>query len=197
MRESFAPQIGPKIRALRLARGVSLAELARDTGVSEATMSRIETGQSPVSAPHLYGLARLLGVDLSSFFSDATTATQPGTRAITRAGQGAAFHTPRLQAQLLVGDLLHKSMHPFLNHVTAMTLEQAGGLVAHEGEEFIHVLSGRLILHSATYAPLLLDPGDSLYFDASDPHAYLTDAAGARFLVVSSTPPNHEAPDAR
>jgi transcriptional regulator with XRE-family HTH domain len=180
------------LRALRQAKGLSLAELAAGTGVSEATMSRIETGQSQVSAPHLYGLARMLGVDISAFFSATAVPMaemQPGTRAITRAGQGAPFVTARLRAQLLASDLLHKAMHPFLNEVTATDLDKVGGLKAHAGEEFLYVLAGRLILHSATYAPLALNAGDSLYFDARDPHAYLAEGQGARFLVLSCAAP--------
>ena len=60
--------LGPRIRALRLSRQLSLAEVAAGTGVSEATMSRIETGHSQVSAPHLYGLAQMFGVEIADFF---------------------------------------------------------------------------------------------------------------------------------
>lgn len=182
--------LGPRIRMLRLARGLSLADLARATGVSEATMSRIETGQSVVSAPHLYGLAATLGVDLSTFFTDPATRMQPGVRSVTRAGQGGRYAGGRLEARLLHDDLLHKAMHPFVNRVTARRLDQAGGLSAHAGEEFLLVLEGELVLLSASYAPLCLHPGDSLYFDGREPHAYLAgSAAGAAFLVVSSVPP--------
>lgn len=188
-----APPLGPRIRALRLARGLPLADLAAQTGVSEATLSRIETGLSQVSAPHLYGLAAQLGVDISTFFTDPT---QPGSRAITRAGTGEPFDSPRLTARLLAGDLRHKAMHPFLNTVTATRLSDVGGLSPHDGEEFLLVLSGTLILHSATYAPLTLAPGDSLYFDARDPHAYAAQSGPATFLVVTSAPqikgPNDE-----
>lgn len=179
--------LGPRIRALRQTRRLSLAEVAAGTGVSEATMSRIETGHSQVSAPHLYGLARIFGVDLADFFHD--PAPQSARRSLTRAAEGVAFVTPRLQARLMAGDLRQKAMHPFLNRTTAHDLEQAGGLQAHGGEEYLHVLRGPLLLHSATYEPLRLETGDSLYFDASDPHAYLTDpGAEAEFLVVTSQP---------
>lgn len=188
------PPLGPRIRALRLARGLSLADLAAQTGVSEATLSRIETAQSQVSAPHLYGLAARLGVDISTFFSEATL---PGTRAVTRAGQGQVFDSPRLSARLLAAEVLNKAMHPFVNTVSATTLPQVGGLSAHAGEEFLCVLGGTLVVHSATYAPLTLSPGDTLYFDARDPHAYLALDAPATFLVVSSAPQPTGAPDAR
>ena len=54
------------------------------------------------------------------------------------------------------------------------------------------VLCGPLVLHSAGYAALTMQTGDSLYFDAGIPHAYVAGSAeGASFLVVSS----HPAPD--
>ena len=183
------PPLGPRLRALRLQRGLSLADLARATGVSEATMSRIETGASAVSAPHLYGLAQHLGVDVAALFSAEAGAIRPGVRSVTRAGEGESFASPRLQARLLNADLLHKAMTPFLNRVTATTLPEAGGLAAHPGEEWLYVLRGPLWLHSDSHAPLCLQSGDSLYFDASTPHAYLADKeAGAEFLVLSSQP---------
>jgi transcriptional regulator with XRE-family HTH domain len=192
-RDKPAPNpLGQRIRALRLNRRLSLAQLAQATGVSEATLSRIEVGQSQVTAPHLHGLAQQLGVDVSSFFVNDIALLHPGFRALNRADQGDLFETPRLTARLKAGELLNKRMHPFVNRVTAQTLEQAGGLRAHAGEEYLHVLSGPLVLHSAGYAALVMQTGDSLYFDAGIPHAYVAGSvAGASFLVVSS----HPAPD--
>jgi transcriptional regulator with XRE-family HTH domain len=179
--------LGPRIRALRLSRQLSLAEVAAGTGLSEATMSRIETGHSQVSAPHLYGLAQIFGVELGDFFHD--PAPPRSRRSLTRAGDGPTFTTPRLQARLMAGELRHKAMHPFLNRTTAHDLAQVGGLQGHVGEEYLHVLQGPVLFHSQTYEPLRLETGDSLYFDASDPHAYLTEpGAEAEFLVVTSHP---------
>lgn len=180
-----SPDLGPKIRTLRLSRQLSLAEVALGTGVSEATMSRIENGQSQVSAPHLYGLARMFGIEIAAFFEEPSP--QRSRRSVTRAGEGAPFTSPRLEARLVAGDLRAKAMHPFVNRTTADTLQQVGGLLAHAGEEFLHVLHGPLILMSESYAPLRLETADSVYFDATDPHAYLTDpGTEAVFLVVSS-----------
>lgn len=187
MKRAASP-LGSRIRALRLDRGLSLAQLAAATGVSEATMSRIETGASEVSAPHLYSLAQELRTDISSFFAEGA-ALRPGARSLTPAGKGETYTNARLQAQVLNGDLLHKQMHPFRNRTTALTLEEAGGLADHPGEEWLFVLQGPLILHSASHAPLRLATGDSLYFDATTPHAYLAETAGgAEFLVLSSAP---------
>lgn len=184
---STPPALGPRIRQLRRQAGLSLAELAAQTDVSEATLSRIETGKSEVSAPHLYRLAAALGRDLGHFFEPAPTAMAPGRRSVVRKGEGAALDTTRLHGRALATDLMHKRMHPFINHVRATTIENAGGLHAHAGEEFLYVLSGQLIVLTDTYAPLHLDAGDSLYFDGAQPHAYLSAGpGGAAFLVVNS-----------
>ncbi len=59
---------------------------------------------------------------------------------------------------------------------------------SHDGAEFLHVLSGTLTVNyqSEDYN---LDAGDSVYFDASEPHSYTcrTDE-GARALVVTMLP---------
>ncbi|MGH3299760.1 MAG: helix-turn-helix domain-containing protein, partial [Trebonia sp.] len=36
--------VGPRLRALRVHRGVTLADLSRSTGISESTLSRLESG---------------------------------------------------------------------------------------------------------------------------------------------------------
>ena len=59
--------LGPRIRALRLSRQLSLAEVAAGTGVSEATMSRIETGHSQVSARQVVRLAAMPICLMSSY----------------------------------------------------------------------------------------------------------------------------------
>ncbi|MFM2350473.1 MAG: hypothetical protein RIR04_1439 [Pseudomonadota bacterium] len=198
--KDLSPQttLGHRIRTLRTGLRLSLADLAAQTGVSEATMSRIETGLTDVSAPHLYALARLLCVDIGSFFAANPSVPNQGARSVTRAGMGQPFASQRLNARLLCSDLLHKKMRPFHNHVTATTLSQVGGLSCHEGEEYLFVLNGPLVFCSEAFAPLRLDTGDSLYFDAAQPHAYLAETTqGATFLVVSSAdmPPQRPAND--
>ena len=53
--EDVLDVVGARLRALRRARGLTLADLAASTGVSESTLSRLEgalrTGPSPAAAP--------------------------------------------------------------------------------------------------------------------------------------------------
>lgn len=180
--------IGQRINALRKERGLSLAELARATGVSEATLSRVENDQTLVSAHHLYQLSRTLGVDITAFFEDGTKPLSAGIRSISRKGEGVALSTARYDAQVLCTDIANKKMHPAIDVVTIRTVDEAGGFSRHQGEEFLHVLKGTLILASEFYEPLTLNEGDSVYFDSQMGHAYLSpDGEPVTILVIATT----------
>lgn len=165
--------LGARIAALRKSHGLNLTNLAEVCGFSEATLSRIENGQTAVSAHHLFLLAQYLNVDIADFFRDDAAPLTKGMRSITRNGEGDTRTLARYTSEIMNADLSRKSMHPAINIVTARTLDDVGGLWAHEGEEFLHVLKGALAIHTDIYAPTILQEGDSLYFDASMEHAYL------------------------
>jgi transcriptional regulator with XRE-family HTH domain len=183
--------IGERIREFRLAKGYSLAALARRVGLSEATLSRIENGQTLISAHSLYVLSTVLEVDITAFYERAANPIRSGIRSISRNGEGRHIETARFAASVLGADLANKKMHPSIDVISHRTLEEVGGLAAHAGEEFLYVVEGRLVFHSEHYAPLLLNAGDSVYFDGTMAHAYLTpDPEPARILVINSTETN-------
>ena len=64
-------------------------------------------------------------------------------------------------------------MIPVLAHARANTIDEFGELVRHPGEEFVYVVDGRAILHTEFYDPIVLETGDSVYFDSNMGHAYL------------------------
>ncbi|MBY5932708.1 XRE family transcriptional regulator [Tateyamaria omphalii] len=182
------PDIGARLKQLRSEQGWSLAKLAAATGISDATLSRVETGKTLVSAHNLYVLAQVLGVDITAFYSHAAHPLQSGIRSVSRAGQGRDLQTDRFLTTILASDLSKKQMHPAINVVSRDRFGPDDTLSGHPGEEFLYVLEGQLVLHSAHYAPLLLDAGDSIYFDGTMPHAYLAGEGGmARILVLTTT----------
>jgi len=64
-------QIGRRLKTIRLARGVTLAALSRDAGVSRSMLSKIERDESAPTVTTLEKVARALGVDLAALFVDA------------------------------------------------------------------------------------------------------------------------------
>lgn len=184
--------IGERVKAFRKALQLSLSELSIQTGISEATLSRVENDQTLMSAANLYVLSQALNVDMSAFFENPASPARSGIRSITRKGQGVFLETERYSAQVLSNDITNKMMNPAIDIVAGRTLEEVGGLHAHPGEEFLIVLEGNLHLHSEHYAPLLLEAEDSIYFDSSMKHAYV--CAGdtpARILVIATIDATH------
>ena len=174
---------------MRLAHGFSLARLAAMIPMSEATLSRIENGLSDITAKNLYALATALDAHIEDFFIYRNSSKPAGLRSITRAGCGIPFRSGAFDSRLLSPDLSSKKMTPFLNSTTAQTVAEAGGLNAHPGEEFLLIIDGCLKLHTEYYEPLELGTGDSIYFDATTPHAYVSSSGDpAQFLVVTSQP---------
>ena len=97
--------------------------------------------------------------------------------------------TRRHDLGLLCAELSAKRMVPSLNLVTARSLEEAGGLRAHEGEEFLYVLDGRVVVHTELYAPTSLGKGDSMYFDSNMAQAHVAtgDDPVEILVVVAAT----------
>jgi uncharacterized cupin superfamily protein len=88
-------------------------------------------------------------------------------------------------------ELLNKQMVPIFGQPKARTLEEFGELLRHSGEEFSVVLEGAVLFHTELYAPVLLQAGDSVYFDSSMGHAYLRVGDGpCRVLTVCSDGPS-------
>lgn len=61
-------------------------------------------------------------------------------------------------------------MLPYTARVRARNLEEFGGWVRHDGEEFLFVLTGVIRLYTEFYEPVDLRRGDSAYYDASMGH---------------------------
>lgn len=181
--------LGRRLSNLRRGSGMKLSEVAEICGISEATMSRVETGQTDISAHHLFLLARQFRVDIADFFASDTRPLTTGIRSLTRKGEREAHQLARYVSEVLNSDISNKDMQPVINHVAAKTLDEVDGLSAHPGEEFLYVLGGSILFHSEFYVPLLMQEGDSLYFEGSMHHAYLN--AGdrpAKILVVVGPP---------
>jgi transcriptional regulator with XRE-family HTH domain len=183
-------KIGERLLELRKSRGLTLAGLSKLTGISEATLSRAENDMASPNAHNLYILAKALDVDVTTFFRNDSVSFGSGLRSITRRDAGDKHSTGRYDLELLGADLAHKGMVPSKNSIVATTLEEAGGLRGHEGEEFVYVLKGSFFLHSEQYVPTLLETGDSMYFDSNMPHAYVAaDDRGAEILSVTRIAP--------
>ena len=179
--------LGPRIAEFRRSRGITLKALSEKSGISEATLSRVENRQVSLNAYNLIKLGKILEVDISDFFHKNPVDLTTGRRTITRKGKGEKGMSTRYAYEVLCAELSQKAMIPSIDRITARSLDEAGGLKSHAGEEFIYVLSGIVEIHTEFYRPSQLEAGDSMYLDSQMAHAYV--AAGpvaAQILVVTA-----------
>jgi transcriptional regulator with XRE-family HTH domain len=151
--------IGPRLRRLRKQRDLTLTELARSTGISVSTLSRLESGQRRATIELLLPLARELRVAVDDLIGAPETG-DPRLRIkpVVRNGMTLLPLTQRagnLQAYKLI---IHPARRPRRPEVSS-----------HEGYEWLYVLDGRLRLVLGGN-DLVMGPGEAAEFDTRTPH---------------------------
>ncbi|MEV0294017.1 XRE family transcriptional regulator [Nocardia sp. NPDC050710] len=149
--------IGPRLKALRTHRNVTLTALAEATGISKSTLSRLESGQRKASLELLLPIAMAHQVPLDELVA-APKIADPRVHATARKVNG----TTVLPLTRQPGPLQAYKMiiPPERNEPDARV---------HEGYEWLYVLSGRLRLVLAEH-DLVLGPGETAEFDTRQPH---------------------------
>lgn len=166
MIERIEPNVGLRLRTLRENQGWSLRELADRCGLSFNAISRIERGENSPTVSTLHSLATALNVPITAFFEDATEQATVFVRRDRRLSSNADGIT---MESLGIG-LRDQQLEPFL-----VTVEPGAGNgdepIVHSGEEFIHCLAGSIVYRVNDEA-YQLEAGDSLLFDATQPHGF-------------------------
>lgn len=187
---------GPILRALRLQKGLRLADVAARTGFPVSTLSNIENSKVGLNYEKIARLSKGLNVDIGVFFAEEAATAQPasatGRRSIVRRADGRVIDTRAYQNRILATDLLNKRFVPIITEVFARTIEEFGDLSRHGGEEFTYVLEGTLEVHTELYEPVRLETGESIYFDSGMAHGYV--AVGkerCRALTICSGEESH------
>ncbi|MBP1804286.1 helix-turn-helix domain-containing protein [Rubellimicrobium aerolatum] len=162
--------LGQRVRELRRARDWTLEQAASQAGLARSTLSKIENGQMSPTYDALKKLAVGLGISVPQLFTPAPRAQVNGRMAVTKAGEGTAHLTTTYEHELLADSLSRKQMLPYRARVRARKLEEFGGWVRHEGEEFLYVLTGAVRLYTEFYEPVEMRRGDSAYYDAAMGH---------------------------
>jgi transcriptional regulator with XRE-family HTH domain len=177
--------VGARLRALRRAHGLSQRALAKAAGVTNSTISLIESGQMNPSVGALRRVLTGFPIGLAEFFAfDPTPNDQVffAAEELHEIGKGGVSYRQvgsRMPGRKL--QILHETYKPGAG-TGAVTL-------SHEGEEGGIVLSGRLEV-TVEDQRKILGPGDAYLFDSRRPHRFR--AVGQENCVVISacTPPS-------
>jgi transcriptional regulator with XRE-family HTH domain len=162
--------LGERVRSLRRARGWTLEQAAGQAGLARSTLSKIENGQMSPTYEALKKLAEGLSISVPQLFTPPSRAQVSGRMAVTKAGEGQGHATTTYEHELLAGALTKKQMLPYRARIRARDLDEFGGWVRHDGEEFLFVLTGVARLYTEFYEPVDLRRGDSAYYDATMGH---------------------------
>jgi len=163
--------LGLRLKRIRTDGKLTLQQVSARTQVARSTLSKIENGQLSPTYDILQKIARGMGIDIAELFGAAKTDTPPARRSITKSRMGKKLATNEYLYEALATDLKHKQIFPLRTKIMARTLEEFGGWVRHDGEEFIFVLSGTVKVFTEFYTEEILEPGDSIYFDSRMGHA--------------------------
>lgn len=183
--ESSRTLLGTRIKALREARSLTLQALSDRSGLAISTISKIERGLMAPTYDRFSGLAKGLGVDVAELFSDGTDSFAAGTVEIARAHDFAYLETENYTYEMMFPDVRGKSMVPMRGTLKPLQRMNFDRMVSHPGEEFLYILSGRVIVQLEGRDPVTLNQGDSMYFDSGSGHLYAADGQDeARILVL-------------
>jgi len=166
--EQAYKDIAPRLRGLRDALDMTVADLAAKTGVSAEQIAVFESGETEIPVGFLMKVAQACHVDLTVLISG----VEPHLKghSLVRRGEGLSVERRKdYDYKSLAYRFSGRKMEPFLITVPAKSPAEMN-LVSHSGQEFIHVTEGRLELRLGEET-LELEPGDSLYFDSQTPHA--------------------------
>jgi len=176
--------IGERIKRLRLKKSMGLVELGRHTGLSASFLSQLETGRVVPTLRNLARVAMVFSKDLSYFFEsepqslfrlhrrrERVRLPQTGVEDPTYFFESLAYMVPdRLMDPYFAEFMPLKKNHDIRPHV-------------HAGYEFLYMFEGELEIRHGDQVSVL-EAGDSVYFDASTPHAYLCASKSAAMALI-------------
>jgi transcriptional regulator with XRE-family HTH domain len=182
-----ATAVGPRVRALREAMGLSLRELALRCGVSSAMLSQVERGET---SPTLLIAARIAaGLDLR--LSQLLRLDESGSVTVVRAGERAAGgsarrgHRYEVLTPPIPGQRLELSEHTLA--AGAVTGGPDDPPMHEPGSREIAVVESGAVTLRCDGREYALGAGDCVTFDADLPHHFENHGPDeARLLAVVS-----------
>jgi transcriptional regulator with XRE-family HTH domain len=178
------PGLGSTLRAIRKAQGWSLSQTSEKTGLSKSFLSLVEQGKSDITLGRLMALASFYNIGLADLVPE-----QPAIGGIVvRLDQRKQLALPSegLELTLLAPDT-KRMMMPVLSSFAPGGHTETHAV--HEGEEFVWVLEGRLVLELNGSEPITLEAGDCAYFEGTRAHRYTNVAEGTSKAFAVISPP--------
>jgi quercetin dioxygenase-like cupin family protein len=180
--------LGARLKAVRRARRLSLAEVSEATDVSASFLSLVENDKSDIAIGRLVRLIEFYGISIADLLpGDGVSGSYPD---VVRSSERRRLHSKAdgTDIYLLTSMTRDRQMMPLLVDIDpGARLAEHG---RHPGEEWVHVIEGRLRLELDGAEPRILEPGDSAYYPSERPHLFINDDAEHPLrLICVDTPP--------
>jgi DNA-binding transcriptional MerR regulator len=176
---------GRTLRRIREERGFSLREASRRSGLSVSFLSALERGMSGASVATLQRLTAAYGTTLHELFGAHAEEAEPR---LVRAGERRALRLGTVDVRIEELAPGARQLEPQLFVLAPGA--SSDGSYAHEGEEFLYLLSGAVTVWVGDDECYALDrEGDALSFPSTLPHRWRNDASGESRLLWINTPP--------
>lgn len=183
-KSASVPEIGKRIRTLREERGLTLESLAEVTGYGVDLLSRIENNEVQPQLGTVMKLSKALDGAFGRILSGAgdrpytitrKAERQSVSRSTTQKGQRHLY-----SYKSMAPDVKNRHMEPLMVQLEENPDEETS---LHDGEEFIFVLEGTVLLKVGDER-FELEPGDSAYYLSTTPHLIAAKEKSATILAV-------------
>jgi transcriptional regulator with XRE-family HTH domain len=177
--------LGSLLRRVREARGLSQRQLAKRAGISNATISLMESNAVNPSVGALKRVLDALPIGLAEFFAlEAST----GRKVFYRREELMEIGRGRISYRQVGTDLRGRALQ-MLSEQDQPGADSGTVMLQHQGEECGIVIRGELEV-TVGDDKTVLKPGDAYYFDSREPHRFRNIGETPCELVTACTPPS-------
>lgn len=179
----MASKIGEKVEKLRSAAGMSREELATAAAIGNEMVEKVETTDQIPPVSLVTRICNALGVRTGTVL-DGSESAGPVMDEQKKRAPKAEFAESNLRYYMLAQRKCDRNMEPKIIEVEYA--EDIPSRSNHEGEEFLYVLEGEVVLHYGD-ENYTLSGGDSIYYDSVVPHLLSAIREGVKAKVLAIT----------
>lgn len=172
-RESIVAAVGKRVRRLRSEAALTLEQLATQSGVSRAMLSKVERGEKSPTLAILAGIAGGLGISLSALLG---AEPDEADVAVIPAAKRQTFRDPEtgFERQVLSPSHLDNGVELVLHHIPPGRSSGVLPPYSVPTEKYLVAHQGQLTVYIGESAHAL-GTGDALYFEVKAPYRFVNE----------------------
>jgi transcriptional regulator with XRE-family HTH domain len=185
-KNQIAHQLGSRMRDLRRRKKITLLLLGDLTGIAQATLSRMETGLMVGTVKNHQKIAECLGISLAELYEGMDSRHAKVRFQTADTPRKISAKTDQMKCELLTQEVTKKKITPLL--ITLNRYGKSGREQLERGvEKFLMVLEG-IVMVKIDASEYVLNPFDSLYFDATMSHQLFNHGTKQAKLICAVSP---------